>query len=221
MWEVMFLDTVVKIQKNWSKKQQLADPASKPSFWYKQWVRKRWTGSSREGLSQDQQRGRWVEHFPSNGCNETLSDFQCSSSQRRCLWIIKIFQFSLIRVSHILTFIFLQQSPVPNLCPQRKTCCVWMIPLSWRAAYSLHIHLCQKETHTSPYYKHQAHRDQRLLGRTEIQTTFGIIWISEFLRLVTEKRVTEINSLTSWSFKASHLMASREVCSINTYWSNQ
>lgn len=152
MWEVMFLDTVVKIQKNWSKKQQLDDPASKSSFWYKQWVRKCWTGSSREGLSQDQLRRSRAEHFPNNGCNETHSDFQCSSSQRRCLWIIKIFQFSLIRMSHILTFIFLQQSPVPNLCPQRKTCCVWMIPLSWRAALTPCTFICaRKETHTSPY----------------------------------------------------------------------
>lgn len=139
-----------------------------------------------------------------------------------CLWIIKIFQFRLIHMSHILTLIFLQQSPVPNLCPQRKTCCVWMIPLSWRAAFTPCTFICaRKETHISPYYKHQAHRDQRLLGRTEIQMTFGVIWISEFLRLLTEKTVTEINSLTSWSFKASHLMASREVCSRNTYWINQ
>ena len=111
------------------------------------------------------------------------------------------------------------QSPT---CPQRQTCCVWMIPLSWGAEFTPCTFICaRKETHISPYYKHQAHRDQRLLGRTEIQMTFGVIWISEFLRLLTEKTVTEINSLTSWSFKASHLMASREVCSINTYWINQ
>ena len=181
--KLCFLTPLSRYRKIEGNLQQLAATASKPNFWYWQWVMRLWTQSSGEdgedtvpGSAEVKQSWSIFQTMAAMMITQLSSVHQISL----CLWMVKIFQFSQIYMSHILpssSFFTNHQSPT---CPQQgKTCCVWMIPLSWKAAFTCCAFICaRKEAQISPYYKHQAHRNQRPPGRTKIQMILGTIWVS-------------------------------------------